>query len=320
MSISTQPLTTVSSPLNSAVCTANHIMYEDGSPASEFCIVHSRTPEKVKNGTYAAVVYNNRFPETRAAAYLAMKTWGCMLIGLNNKDTVDFINKDLRIVVLDDMWPVATGKHKDAGATVVVRPTDVKPFEFLTTIMPEYSTPRTRIPTNDELDIISMFDDRAMGRADVLDSFFLGAQQFDMKTLFTKTVRQIRDVGKVLRTHTDNLVGNRVKNHSTYINDSLALCQATEHINLTHVALKKLHPSALITLTYYCTITEVLSADDVDYCSVEMEYTVSLRGYNEVAVLPYAKKYGGGGVNTAAGIGKITYHDFSTLLKELAMV
>ena len=269
------------------------------------------------------ILINRRFPESTAAGYLLCEyTTNCAQLILNNDDSPcceESSVRGVRFIVLDNMWKDAMVLAEKKGATVVVRPDDVDHFTFLKGMFSELDS-----ISETEREVIDMFMIRHNKDYDTtkIDDFFLGAQQLDMDLVFEFGVAKVREIGGTIADHTSNLVGNRVISNGSVLNGRLALCQATEHINLTHNALHERYGTASITLTYFSKVQGDIVAGEGPTSQVlsPPSFTVSMRGYNGFDVLVYAKRYGGGGTVCGAGISKLSYEQFSSLLAELAVI
>jgi hypothetical protein len=269
------------------------------------------------------VLSNRRFPESIAAGYLlCVYRKDCKQLILNNDDSPCCEESSVRgvhFIVLDNMWKDAMALVEKKGATVTVRPDEVDHFTFLSNRFSELQD-----ISDTECDVIDMFMYRHIKDYDAtkIDDFFLGAQQLEMKEVFELGVDKVREIGGTIADHTSKLVANRVISNGSVLNGRVALCQATEHINLTHNALHKRYGMASITLTYFSKVPGDIVAGEGPTSQIlsPLSFTVSMRGYNGFDVLVYAKKYGGGGTTCGAGISKLSHERFMSLLADLAVV
>ena len=270
------------------------------------------------------ILSNRRFPESIAAGYLlCVYVKDCQQLILNNDDSPccdESSVKGVHFIVLDNMWKDAMVLAEKKGAMVTVRPDFVDHFTFLTNRWSELEHDISET----EREVIDMFMIRHNKDYDAtkIDDFFLGAQQLKMEEVFELGVDKVREIGGTIADHTSKLVANRVISNGSVLNGRVALCQATEHINLTHNALHERYGMASITLTYFSKVPgDIVAGEGLTSQTLSpLSFTVSMRGYNGFDVLVYAKKYGGGGTTCGAGISKLSHERFTSLLAELAVV
>lgn len=266
------------------------------------------------SSTTTVILSNERFPESNAAAYLAARYSGAQrVLGRGPHLEYHFCQPPLAenafIVALDDMWKETLDCAQKNGAKIAVRSDGEDHFTFLQGLFPELAD-----ITDTEREVITMFMSRHTLPTKT-DNFFLGAQQLYLADVFEMGVDKVREVGETISEHTSKLVENRVASKATTIGDRLALCQATEHVNLTHKALHDLYNKTDITVTYFSTSLPYDSKGDLPV--PPLRFTASMRGYNGFDVLVHAKKFGGGGTTSGAGVSDMTYMGFMNLLEYL---